>query len=61
MSRQTWTKRDPIKTTSPSPTRSTLWDYPPGAVVVYGYLMRRRTGRPTSAWPATERLGRRWE
>lgn len=29
MSRQTWTKRDPIKNYFPLPKRSTLWDYPP--------------------------------
>ena len=41
MSRQTWTKRDPIKNYFPLPNEIYSLGLSPGAVVVYGYLMRQ--------------------
>ena len=41
MSRQTWTKRDPIKNYFPLPNDIYSLGLSPGAVVVYGYLMRQ--------------------
>ena len=64
MSRQTWTKRDPIKNYFPLPNEIYSLGLSPGAVVVYGYLMRQedrgliRTERTTvTTWDGRTRNG----
>ena len=50
----------PSRTTSPSPTRSSLWDCPPGRSQSMVFSSIGRIGRPTSAWPATGPSERQW-
>lgn len=45
MKRQAWTKRDPIKNYFPLPNEIYSLGLSPGAIVVYGYLMRMEDRR----------------
>ena len=52
MKKQNWAKRDPIKNYFPLPNEIYSLGLSAGAIAVYGYLLFRKTGRPTSAWSA---------
>ncbi len=53
MRKQYWPKRDSIKNYFPLPNEIFSLGLSAGAIAVYGFLLHRRTGGPTSAWPAT--------
>ena len=60
MSRKTWTKRDPIKNYFPLPNEIYSLGLSPGAIVVYGYLMRqedRKTYQNRAGGPGSDSNG----
>ena len=59
MSRQTWTKRDPIKNYFPLPNEIYSLGLSPGAVVVYGYLMRQEDRKTYQCLASYRTIGER--